>query len=125
MKNLFLKLLLCSTIALSITSCSVNSLEEDDLTTNNKSLNLLNELIKIDLYVSWEPEATEDQKIQLREELMHSNSLIALHSYHIDETIHSGEIWQLSVQLLESDSTDPVLWIEDETVIDIASFEPF
>ncbi|GAK91219.1 hypothetical protein JCM19297_716 [Nonlabens ulvanivorans] len=125
MKNLFLKLLLCSIISLTITSCSVNSLEEDDLTLQNSSLQLKSNTAKLKLYVSWEPNATKDQQTHLREELKYSNPYLILHSYTIDENIHNGEIWELSFQQSEAESTDPVLWIEDETVIDIASFEPF
>ncbi|WOI21580.1 hypothetical protein [Nonlabens ulvanivorans] len=125
MKNLFLKLFFCSIISITISSCTINSLEEDDLTTNNKSLTILSDLIKIDLYISWEPGTTEDQKNHVREQLTHSNSLTTLHSFYIDETIHNGEIWQLSSKLLQSDTTDPILWIEDEDLIKHASFEPF
>ncbi|PQJ30678.1 hypothetical protein BST92_01450 [Nonlabens arenilitoris] len=112
-------------ISLTITSCSVNSLEEDDLNIQNNELTLKSNTVKSQLYVSWETTATKDQKIHLREELTYSHPFIKLHSFSIDENIHSGEIWEVSFQQTEAESTDPVLWIEDETVIDIASFEPF
>ncbi|PPK93023.1 hypothetical protein LY01_02728 [Nonlabens xylanidelens] len=127
MKNSLLISLLLVFISLTTFSCSVDSLEEDSVTINEKSSVISSPVLRAPtttLYIKWERDVTEREKNQLREQLIRSTMHIQLHSFSIDTSLRNHEKWEVTFPCLGCRSTDPILWLEDETVIDVASTNP-
>ncbi len=126
MKNLFAKLSLCLLISLIITSCSVESLADQDLRKDNQTTSFSNEYSKNDeitLYISWEEGINEIEKDNLRTSLLFPTSIVQLHSFYIDESLINREEWQVTFET--QDETKPIIWLKEGTVVEVASFEPF
>jgi len=132
MKNLFPKALLSLLILSSITSCSVDSLEDQDLLDNEielkSNLSKYDEIIDTTLFISWKEDISESEKNNLREELMDFESTLQLHSFTLidsQENPEGIEQWEITSKATESEVEKPLVWIKKKREIDFVSKEPF
>ncbi|MGJ8683991.1 MAG: hypothetical protein ACSHWW_05170 [Nonlabens sp.] len=126
MKNSLSKISIYLLLFVFITSCSVNSLEDEGLMNEASNIALTNNSQKnatSTLYISWEEGVTETDKFNLRENLMFSQTIIQLYSFQIDASNENREEWQITYE--SQDVTKPIIFVKEETVVENASFEPF
>lgn len=128
MKNLFTSVALFSILALSITSCSVESLEDQGLQDSEANFNIAKNDTQIEittLYIEWNNEVTQVDMDNLRQELMNHDSPVILHYFEkLDET-QLTEQWEVSIVEGNSKGKKPKKWLNDKKEIGFVSVDPF